>query len=495
MRLILILHRYLAVAIGMLMVLWCLSGFVMMYQSYPALENEVRLKGLAPLDLAQCCDLSILELDDAATVSVFRIEMLLGDPILRMGGGGRRDPSLNNINLRTGQPLETLPETAVLRVASQFAEGNGIVGQPLSLGVISVDQWTIQTARRNQPVYHVAFDDPAATEIYISGATGEVFQHTNRKIRILGWLGAVPHWLYPTILRQNGAAWNQVVVWTSIAGSFLAATGMYVGIMRLRRNSRTGQVVSPYRGWWYWHHISGLVFGVLALTWVFSGLMTMNPWNALTRSADGSYRDSIVGTATWREVRQFLASMESFDEENYRQLRPAIFANRLYVLATTADGRQTRLDVEARLAALTQHDIADAVERLDAPVKEFTQLNEEDAYYYGHKGEVPLPVYRVLIDDAEQTRLYIDNDTGNVSTLGETGRTSRWIRTGLHDMDFPLLRTQPTWYIVVSLLLAGVTALCMIGTWLAIKRVHMDWKLVSNRFRRRFASRARTALD
>lgn len=495
MKIILFVHRYLAVAIGVLMVLWCLSGFVMMYQSYPALDAEARLNGLAPLDISQCCNLDALELDDSAAISQFRIEMLLGDPVLRMGGGGRRDPALNNINLRTGQPVQELPEAAVLRVAQQFGEGNDIAGAPRSLGIIDIDQWTIQTARRNQPAYHIAFDNPAATEIYISGKTGEVFQHTNRKIRILGWLGAVPHWLYPTILRQNGAAWNQVVVWTSIAGSFLAATGMYVGIMRLRRNTRTGQVVSPYRGWWYWHHISGLVFGVLALTWVFSGLMTMNPWNALTRGADGSYRESITGTASWREVRQFLASTDVFDEQNYRQLRPAVFNSRLYMLATTADGAEVRLDVEARLAPLTRQEVAGTVERLGASVKEFTQLEEEDAYYYGHKGDVPLPVYRVLIDDAEQTRLYIDNDTGNVRALGATGRTSRWIRTGLHDMDFPLLRTRPTWYIVVSLMLLGVTALCAIGTWLAIKRVRMDWTLFRMRLKRRLAANAKAALD
>ena len=52
MRLILIIHRYLAVAVGLLMTLWCLSGFVMMYQSFPELSNEQRLNGLEPLELS-----------------------------------------------------------------------------------------------------------------------------------------------------------------------------------------------------------------------------------------------------------------------------------------------------------------------------------------------------------------------------------------------------------------------------------------------------------
>ena len=39
LRLLLFVHRYLAVAVGLLMALWCLSGFVMLYQGYPELTS------------------------------------------------------------------------------------------------------------------------------------------------------------------------------------------------------------------------------------------------------------------------------------------------------------------------------------------------------------------------------------------------------------------------------------------------------------------------
>ncbi|HEX6994425.1 MAG TPA: hypothetical protein VF339_09805 [Gammaproteobacteria bacterium] len=71
-------------------------------------------------------------------------------------------------------------------------------------------------------------------------------------------------------------------------GTFLAAVGLYVGVARFRRRGRHGRPGSPYFGWWYWHHVSGLVFGVLALTWVFSGLMTMNPWGMLAGGGEGA---------------------------------------------------------------------------------------------------------------------------------------------------------------------------------------------------------------
>jgi hypothetical protein len=82
MRWILLLHRYLAVAVGLLMTLWCLSGFVMMYQSYPSLSAGERRAGLEPLDLTQCCERGALAASPEAVAQGFRDEMLRGDPVL-----------------------------------------------------------------------------------------------------------------------------------------------------------------------------------------------------------------------------------------------------------------------------------------------------------------------------------------------------------------------------------------------------------------------------
>ena len=42
MKYLFILHRYLGVVVGLIMLMWCLSGFVMMYQSFPdTTQDEV----------------------------------------------------------------------------------------------------------------------------------------------------------------------------------------------------------------------------------------------------------------------------------------------------------------------------------------------------------------------------------------------------------------------------------------------------------------------
>jgi hypothetical protein len=474
------------------MTLWCLSGFVMLYQSYPELSGAERRAGLAPLDLTQCCELGALAASPEAVAPGFRVEMLRGAPVLRLGGGGRGGRASESapaiIDLRTGLPVSALSSAEVLEVAAHYGRGNGIEGLPRLVGPLEVDQWTIQSARRNQPAYHVAFDDPAGHEIYVSGASGEVFQDTNRRERILSWLGAIPHWLYPLALRRNGPLWTEIVVWTSVVGTFLAATGLYVGIARFKRRGKDKRFRSPFRGWWYWHHMTGLVFGALTLTWVFSGLMTMSPWGVLDGGgAGGGYTRTIAGEVTWGEVERFLAAAAADPERfrGFRELEPAPFGGELHVLAHAAEGAAAvRFDAAGRPATVGVEQIELAAASLAAPVREISVLDREDSYYYGHKNPVELPVYRLLVDDADATRLYVSPSTGGVRAVDATRRLSRWIRTGLHGLDFPVLRIRPIWDVVVVLLLLGVTTVCATGSWMAVKRVGRDYRVLRVRLRR-----------
>ena len=56
-------------------------------------------------------------------------------------------------------------------------------------------------------------------------------------------------------------------------------TGLYIGVRQLLR--RPDGRWSPYDGFNLWHHVAGLVFGVLTLSWILSGLLSMNPWGLL----------------------------------------------------------------------------------------------------------------------------------------------------------------------------------------------------------------------
>ena len=468
LRALLIAHRYTAVAVGLLMALWCLSGFVMMYQEYPSFTDQERLRALEPLDLAGCCRTEFLPADDAP-LAAFRIEMLRGEPVLRQNG-------VTPLLLRSGAPLETLTQQQMLDVAATYARTRGIAAQPAWRGQVDVDQWTIQNARRNQPAHRLALHDPAGTELYVNAARGEIFQDTTRRERVLSWLGAIPHWLYFADLRRNGPLWSKVVIWTSVLGTFLAVTGLTVGILRFRRRRNGGRPLSPFQGWWYWHHVSGLVFGVLLLTWVVSGLLTMNPWGLLESGDTGARVVArFSGEVSIAQLRTFLQSAPAaLAAGEFVQLEGEAFDGRLQVIARRADGSLLRLDASARPDPLQQETVHQLVNGLDARVARFERLTQQDAYYYNHKWRVELPVYRAILADPAATRLYISPTTGAVRVVDAAARQTRWFERALHGLDLPGLRARPLWDIVTLLLLGGATALAITGSWMALQRIRAD---------------------
>ena len=54
-QVIVILHRYLGVAVGLLMMMWFLSGIVMVYVDLPRVTEEDRARTLEPIRWQACC--------------------------------------------------------------------------------------------------------------------------------------------------------------------------------------------------------------------------------------------------------------------------------------------------------------------------------------------------------------------------------------------------------------------------------------------------------
>jgi hypothetical protein len=482
MSVLIILHRYVGAAAGLLMVLWCLSGFVMMYQSYPRLAPADRLQGLAPLRMtATQAARSAWAAADGETLSGFRVEMMAGRPVLEIQHGARRRQAFD---LGRGAPLEAISADEGLQVADAYGAAHGVRGRAEDLGLVDVDQWTLDGINRGGPLHHLRFGDPAGTELYVSQHNGQAAQVTTARTRLLAWLGAIPHWLYPALLRKNVQLWDQVVVWSSLVGVFLTTIGLYIGIVRFRRY-KSGRW-SPYRGWFYWHHITGLVFGVLTLTWVASGLFTMNPFGFLDTDVGLAERSALAGTIGGDQMKRFLALTPALAAGDLATLEAAPLGGRLYVLATDRDGRVRRLDDQGQPAPLTQDEIADALRKLPGPqLASLERVEHEDAYYYsGFDRKAAFPVYRARLADAQATTYYVDAEAGRlVEALDNTERQSRWLRTGLHDIDFFTgLRSRPVWDVVVLILLAGVTFVCTTGAWLGLKRIARDLQAIRRWF-------------
>jgi hypothetical protein len=468
MRPLILLHRYVGIAIGWLLVLWCVSGVVMMYVGYPSVSLLDRVLMLPRLDLSRCCavDPSFGGVD----VTSAHVEMLGRDPVLRVTDTFGRSWALG---LADASFIDALSADDARLAAAALADAVPDA-KPRYVGPIERDQWTVSGFDAHRPLHVFTLDDPAGTTWYISGATGELVQATTRSERFWNWLGSVPHWLYPTLLRQNGPLWVQFVIGTSLLGLFLTVLGVYIGIARLKRR-RSGRW-SPYRGVALWHHWLGLVFGVLTLTWLGSGLLSVNPWGLLESRGAGAERAALRGTSLGVEdVRRWVEALPSLrPPEGTVRLELMAFAGELYAVGYDESGRYGRLAADTlQPASPAAADLARAAELLaaGAPIASSGLLAEEDAFYFSHHVERPLPVYRVTLADEASTRYYLDPTTGLLLLkIDPQRRQYRWLFEGLHRFDFTAaMRQRPLWDALMLVLLAGVTLVCATGTWMGIR--------------------------
>ena len=481
-------HRYLGIPLGVLFVIWFASGIVMMYAGeMPRLTPQVRLERLPPLDLSRV-RLTPAEAARAANASRSpdraALFTVMDRPAYRFGG--------TTVFADNGELLGDIGVAGSRAVAGRFT---GLPDTQIHFAgtLTQPDQWTL-TNNRSMPLHKFHIDDGAATQLYVSPRTAEVAVVTTRRRRALAWIGAIPHWFYFTALRVNQPLWSRAVVWASTLGCVLAVLGLLLGITQARVR---------YTGLMKWHYVTGVVFGVFTLSWVFSGLLSMEPYawtNArglelrddaftggpldLTRfgTMDPAVWDRITGGHAIREVefRRIqnapyyvvrIAGVPADPTKVERQHQP------YYV---TGRAERDRLLVAAE--TMTVHDEAFSVESLmtrltasapGVPVVESVLLDEYDSYYYSRSGQTPLPVLRVKLGDPGQTWFYIDPEMSRVLTrVHRFNRVERWLFNGLHSLDFPFWYTKrPLWDIGVITLSLGGLASSGIGLWLGVRRI------------------------
>jgi hypothetical protein len=472
-RALVVLHRYLGVAVGLLMAMWFVSGAVMMYVGFPSQTEAERVGSLAPIAWQNCCRIANELIPDDQMFGGAQVEDLIGIPVLRLRRLPRPDAV---IDLAEGVGVTRFSMSDARLIALDAVQR--MSGAPVAVATadtINEDQWTIGRHRRDRPLYRFAFDDPARTTIYVSSTNGQVVLRTTGTQRFWNWLGAVPHWIYFTALRSDGELWTEIVIWTSILGTFLTLVGLALGVMQFGRGK--DRTVSPYRGLFYWHHLAGLVFGIATLTFVVSGLVSMNPWGFLEGSGGRELARVEGAPLRWSTIRTSIAAVQTQGVDAV-SLTTARLDGALHWIATGRDGTPIRLDAAGRPAPLAERDLAAAASRIAGATPIATQgiLSEEDAYYFSHHERVVLPVYRVILDDAEHTRYYLDAKSGApLQRVDGDARWHRWLFEGLHRIDFTAaLRARPAWDIVMIVLILGGIAVTGTGVYLAIRRVRND---------------------
>ncbi len=472
------LHRTLGSFFWLLFVMWFSSGIAMTFTGFPSVSERESLARAPVLRIAMALTPPKAAMAPANDVDLFAI----GDrAVVRAFLGRTRVVTYAD----SGEPFKPLTEAEGLAFASAWL---GARAHVVSL-MAEADQWNPRArARGTLPLLHVALDDDAGTEAYVALAGAEVVQKTTRRGRLLAWIGAIPHWIYPTKLRQNGPAWKWTVIVLSGIGATLAFTGLVHGlrVVRIRRRSARGEQLSaiPFRDpWMRWHHIAGLAFGLFAFTWTLSGLFSVVDFGSRSDSDPDSdevraFRGGALDSASF--VLAPGATIDACAAASASPLKRLSFARVSaipYYVCRFADGtaETVRADADAaRAAPLDRAHVASASRAVvgDSAVITETWLTEGDPYYYPSHfdPDVAFPVLRT--EFANGTAVYAAPATASLERrYTATTRLHRWLYHGLHSWDFPAIyRHETLWHVVIIALLCGGIGLSLTGTVIALRK-------------------------
>jgi len=309
--------------------------------------------------------------------------------------------------------------------------------------------------------------------VYVSGRSGEVVRDASFTERSWGWLGAWLHWLY---MFRGGVLdrwWTDIVIGLSVAGTVGALAGAVVGVLRWRFKGRfkNGRR-TPYGGFMErWHHHLGLVGGLLCITWVASGLFSVNPWKIFT--APGAKPDRAAYAGGPLQAAQAPPAAEVLARLQAQGLRPRELVWRriggVHDVLALAPGGPWVVDAEQvhahAVPALRWRQAAAALLPGARLVHE-QRLTTHDRWYYARaphtmtgQNERPLPAWRLQFDDPNHTWVTIDERSGTIVQLSDSHRRAdRWLFAFLHSFDLPqLLAARPAWDVwMVSFSLAGL---------------------------------------
>ncbi|NYT87012.1 PepSY-associated TM helix domain-containing protein [Pollutimonas harenae] len=492
-RLTYLVHRWTGVAGCLLMVLWFISGVVMLYVGYPKLTPWERLGALPALGSTECClpaDVALARSGVRTPLQSIKLTSVRGQPhyLIREPGGAYRA-----LDARTGQPAAVVNEAAALDAALSFMPS----AQVRYDGRVYEDRWTHSRGldvHRPLHVVRLEGDDPGM--LYVSSSTGQVVMDVPQSQQRWNYVGAWLHWLYMFRVQSTDPVWSWLVIVLSAVGTVSAITGICVGLWRWRFSGRyKSGARTPYRApWMRWHHIIGLLFAGFVFTWILSGLMSMNPLGVFNPELRPNM---VVYRGGPPQAQGILADSAAVIERLQEQGLSAVemewqrLAGQSYILARDAVGR-SRLVMIGAAGELRIRDrwtdaevMRAASQLLPHTVTTQRHMSEYDNYYYSRHPEAMngaierrLPALRLDFDDPGQTRVYIDLHTGDVAaSLDRRQRIGRWLFNFLHSWDTPGMLTAAAWRDVVLILLSlGGLLVSVTGVVIAYARLRIWMK-------------------
>jgi hypothetical protein len=442
-RKVLRVHRWLGIGLGLVFALWFASGIILSFVPFPSLLNQDRISRSEAIDLQKVQVSPAIALAAAGAESVMHLRLIgvAGHPRYVVSSVAR--PILS-VSAETGQVLAPVPEDVARAVAAQFS------GEQISRidGPFQYDQWTVhERYGPYRPFYKISLADDAGTCIYVSVRSGEVVQRTRRTERAWNWLGAVVHWINPTLLRKHQSVWRWTVWSVALLGILLTLAGMWLGAVRymsLKRLRRPG--LSPFTGWLRWHHSIGLFAAVFVLTWISSGWLTVDRGTLFSRDEPTAIQVERLRGISLAEAAGNFPVLQLRKLRNPREVEVTAVGGHPFLIVRDAGVFSSELMSADDAGTLhTSRVIPDklllsAIQSAWSPVGvlRIQAIAENDAYRV-RSNPLPDVARRIVLDDRTHTWIQIDAASGQILSVSDRSRRLyRWLVDGLHCFDFPL---------------------------------------------------------
>jgi hypothetical protein len=441
--------------------MWFFSGMVMMYVPFPSVSDKERLTFLPEINMQ-------------------RLTLAPAEALAECGLASVTGMRLISINSRPAYVCDLKRPVEKIIYADNGAPGLALreddIGQLIRRNLeerienvtkIEYDQWTVhQRFDAYRPLYLIELADPEGTNLYLSSITGEFLQRTTSSQRFWNYIGSVPHWIYPTVLRKNWAIWDGAVWWLSLFAIVCAVIGFFLGLAHWLKARRRG-LISAFHGWMKWHHIIGLFAGLLIVSWVFSGWLSMDHGRIFSMPNPTAEQIRALNGGSFGEIGSTMSRENLAKHSLAKELTLHAFGGQALLVA-----RNEREVIAAPV--LKPSAVAGVVSRSfpDFSVESWSVVAANDLYTNLREGSLPPDTIRVEMSDPSQTWIHLDNRSGEIlSVIDRSRRLYRWLYNGLHSFDIPgIADNGPLREILMLALLMGGFAASITGVVLGIRR-------------------------
>ena len=475
MRYLVIIHRWIGVGMCFIFSAWFVSGIVMIYQPFPSLSDDERLQRSEVISfetkfipIHQHLTTRNEHPDKVSLISV------LGEPYYWWHDEDQdRITTVHAVNGVSGK----FDNNQIRKIAQQFHPDKPILTiQPPT----DYDQWIVSNRfDPYRPFYRVEFDDVAKTNIYVSSRNAQVLQQTTQSQRRWNYIGAVVHWIYPTILRKHWAAWDQLVWWLALVGIVSATTGLVLGVIR---TFQANKLWSSFEGWLKWHHLAGLIVGIMVLSWIFSGWLSMDHGRLFSKPNPTTDQMKAFNYVSLKTAAKNLPALDTiYFPLGIVEIELRVIAGEPYLLGKSSAAKNLTWILNAKRRWQKQENglphqlLQNAVKFAwpNSPIAEFARVEGDDIYTNLREGQMASSVFRIVLTQPNNLWIHVDGISGDIISVMDSGRrTYRWLFNGLHSFDFPFLTSRPLlWYFLILVSLGLGTLFSITGMVLGIRRL------------------------